>query len=350
MRGFIFVCGIFFCFQSYATSLLSQAPRSYSTYGGFGNKKSTCHNLISSTRQYLNSLKKKGHQVALIFNNGSAIPLPKYRIKDQFHGRTYNNINDLVEVMEDWARRKTSWSEPEEYQKLVGRCLRGRKITGLDKKAFPESCVEPMKARHLHSGFVVLNSGTSKAPFMIHLYGDEKYNFLKASLRVETLESYLKEEKMQLCEAKIATLKPSDQKRILNFFKGNHAERLLAKGNKNFNLLTNPWKVKTQNCNAWTSEALATMLFEPQNQWKRANRHQAKQILWQTGFRPYKIPLGPLQSLARLPALFVGGIDMEEGNIDHFHGVADVIPTEAIQDWLKRHGKITSAKLIKGKY
>lgn len=349
MRTLIGLFIFIFSLSALGANLLKQPPRAYSTYPGFNKRPSTCKNLISTTRQHLNLLKKKGHRVALIFNNGSGLPLPKLRIKDQFKGVTYNNINDLVAALEDHARRNSSWSSPKDYQELVRKCLRGRIRMRSEKKVFPTPCTQPLRLRHLHSGFAILNPGTNKDPYIIHLYGDEKYNYLKASLRVETLDSYLEETKMHVCESKVATLTGNTQSRIINFFKGGHASRLLAKGNKNFNLISNPWATESQNCNAWTSEALATMLFGKTSRWSSANREQAKQILWRTGFRPYKIPLKTTHALARLPALFINGIDMEEGNVNHTYSVADIIPTESIQDWLLLHGKITSMQTVRGR-
>lgn len=323
--------------------LLSQIPRSYPVFTGF-RQASTCHDLIEPTRDYIHQLQKEGHQLALIMNNGSAIPLPKTRLRDDFNGKTYNNINDYIRALESYVQRNMK-GERKGFQDIVRRCLNGH-----TSKILPESCLVKSNIKYLHTGFIILDRELVNEPFVVHFYGDEDYNYLKGSIRVEALESYLDESKMGLCESKIVVLKKSAQRKIIDFFNNDHAQRLLAKGAKSFNLAAHPWKTGSQNCNIWASEVLASSLFVKPDGWNRSTRKFSKHVLAETGFKPTKMVFGSLFNLARFPAIFVGGVSMEEGNFIHQpYSVGDIVPTESIDEWLTLNGMVTSRKIIRGK-
>lgn len=344
LRGLLIFC-IFWGAAAEAGlgELLSQIPRDYSVFQGFKLKPSTCRNLLEPTREYILQLQNQGHELAIIMNNGSVIPLPKTRIRDDFNGVTYNNINDYIDALEDHVQRNRHGST-QSVEAIVNRCIKG-----YTSKSLPQSCLVKSNIKFLHTGFIILNKKIAAKPFVVHFYGDEVQGYFKGSIRVETLDSYLAESKMGLCETKIVVLKKSAQRKVVDFFKSDSAQRLVAKGERTFNLTSNPWETKTQNCNIWASELLASSLFVKQSGWNRTTREFSKHVLAETGFKPVKMALGPLFSMARYPALLVGGVDMEEGNFIHMdYNVGDIVPTESISEWLQSHGQISSTKIIKG--
>ncbi|MBY0386151.1 DUF2145 domain-containing protein, partial [bacterium] len=114
------------------------------------------------------------------------------------------------------------------------------------------------------------------------------------------------------------------------------------------NILSNPWKTKTQNCNIWMSEVFASSFYLNKSEWSRANRITAKKILAKTDFRPVKVAMSDIQGTAGLLDLFFAGLNTTEGNINFEYGVADIVPARSITEWLARNGRFQSVEYIKG--
>lgn len=336
---------LFVCKTTFAgEQLLRQAPKAYPKYAAFNNKRGSCRNVIEPTRQKLLNLRKKGHKLALITTSGSPIKMSPYRIKDVFQGRDYADINSYLEALETYARRNTSYSEPQGYREAVKACVRGHRRAKLGG----ETCVERSNLRYFHMGFVILDRRYGDQPFVVHFYGDPRYKFLKASIFVETLSSYLQEDRLSHCDATILTVGRRMENQLMRFFKGDHAQRLLAQGNNSYNLVAHPWGIKSQNCNIWVSEVMASAYFVGEESWSRVDRLLAKRVLSQTHFKPVKVPMTVGQSLGRIAAPFINGLNGEEGNIDHFYGVADIVPARSIFEWLERLGEMGRSETIYG--
>ncbi len=333
--------------QSLSSHLLNQVPRSYPTFYGFKSH-SSCKNLYEPTRKTLLQLKKQGHELVLMMNTGSNQPMSRYQLRDSYLGQRFQRSEDMIHFLEKRALQAGVTSD-QQRERLIKKCLHGKELSHSEKIIFPESCTQPNQSRFLHSGFVFLKPGTTQEPFVIHMYGDENFNYTRGSLRVESLTSYLAESALFICESQILQLKKTAQIKIKRFFEQNHASRLLASGKRSYNFVTHPWGLMTQNCNAWASEVLAASLFIESNQWNSVDRKTSKIRLWQTGFTPTKLPLTNLQSLAALPSLFIGGIDMNEGNfIHHPYAVADILPAQPIVNWLKQHSFTANERIIYG--
>ncbi len=345
---FIVLCYNFKAFGHGSTGLLSQVPRTYQSHPGIKNKPSTCRNLMEPTRQHLWQLKRQGHKVALLMNTGSDLPMGRLQLRDSYMGQKFQRVEDLILFLENRVSQ-SGLTNDQQKENLIKKCLSGRKLSSKEKSFLPESCTQINQSRFFHTGFVFLNPENSQEPFVVHMYGDEKYNYTRASIRVESLQSYLQEDRLHVCESKILQIRKSAQNKIMNFFKNDHPKKLLASGPKSYNFVTHPWGLMSQNCNAWASEVLAASLFMEPHLWASVDRRQSKVRLWQTGFTPAKIPMTNLQAFARLPTLFIGGINMEEGNIIHQpYVVADILPAQTVANWLIGHGLIIDQKIISG--
>jgi len=289
------------------TGLLNQTPGVYQAHPGVKNKPSTCSNLMQPTRKHLWELKRQGHKVALLMNTGSNLTMGRLQLRDSYMGQSFQRVQDLIEFFEARAF-KAGLTSIQQVETLIKKCISGRQLSKNEQRILPESCTQLNQSRFFHTGFVFLKPGSSQEPFVVHMYGDEKFNYTRASIRVENLQSYLNEKQLHLCESKILQIRKSAQNKIMSFFENNHANKLLATGPKSYNFVTHPWGIISQNCNAWASEVLAASLFMEPHHWKSVDRRQSKVRLWQTGFTPAKIPMTNLQAFARLPTLFVGGV------------------------------------------
>ncbi len=320
--------------------LLRQPPRAYEKYAGFNVEESTCKNVLQPTYQYLLHLRNQGHKLALVMTSGSPIKMSKWRIRDDFQGRAYSDINQYIDALENYVRQ----TDRRDYRQVVKDCVRGRRGAEIDGQA----CVYASDVRYFHMGFVILDQRFGPHPFVVHFYGDSEYDFLKADIYVETLESYLREDRLTSCDATVMTVGRRMENRLFQFLKGDHAQNLLAQGNRSYNLVAHPWRLESQNCNIWVSEVMASAYFVAQDSWNRTDRRFAKDVLAKTFFRPVKVPTTFVQALGRLAAPFVGGINGEEGNFDHFYGVADIVPARSIIEWLNRHDQVKEIKKIYG--
>ncbi len=346
MRGLLFLTLLVFgCLSWGHDRLLGQTPRAYEKYAGFNPGNNGCRNVVEPTRQRLLQLRRAGHKVVMIMTSGSPIKMSQWRIRDDFNGVVYSDIHSYLQALEEFASRNTSWRTRRDYQEIVKRCVRGSRGAQLNG----ESCVYRSDVRYFHMGFAILDPHFSDQPYVVHFYGDPNYNFLKASIYVETLDSYLREDRLTHCDATLMTLGRRMEDRVFDFLRGDHAQQVLASGNRSYNLVAHPWGLRTQNCNIWVSEVMASAYFVNRGSWPQTDRRLAKDILSKTRFRPVKVPLTGAQSLGRLAAPFVGGIDGEEGNFQHYYGVADIVPARSIIEWLQHHQQIKQIEIIRGR-
>lgn len=358
MKGILSYLFVFFVFtlvyapsESLADSLLRVRPQFLPAYSGFNRRPSTCSNLKEPTKNLLSRLQSQGHKVAVILNNDTPFALPSLRIKDVFQNVKYRQINSLVEALEDRVKESVRWSESGDYQSHVRDCLRGRRLDAKGHELFPGGCVERLNINYIHSGFVIFNPRVSPEPYVIHLYGEqnESNRRVKASIRVESLDSYLRERRMRLCQLKIITLSNSVQNKLVRFFDQGHPRKLVLPGNSTYNMLSHPWGLSTQNCNEWTSEVLASSTYLNRSRWSGLSRRLAKETLADTGFTPIKVPLETIHTLLRVPSYFINGLGVEEGNIIHHpYGVADISPALVIEEWLKANGLVRNEYLLRG--
>lgn len=326
-------------------NLFSQMPKAYPTYINWNAKKQVCFDLIAPNRAHFMKLRNQGEKVALILNKGNKILNIKRRLKDELNGVRYPDINSYIEALEDHVAAAMPHAKSQKIQNEVRKCTKG-----LKSKYIKEGCTRPVTSNYLHAGFVVLDKNIPNTPFIVHYYGDAEYKYMKGAIRVESLDSYLNEKAIPTCQTRIVHIKKKAQRRIIDFLNKDFGSKVLAAGNKNYNLVAHPWGLKTQNCNIWTSEVLAASLFANRSEWSKMNRREAKNILFRTGFIPMKTGMSNIQALLRIPSPFVNGLSAEEGNfIHHPYAVADIVPPISILEWLDGHGVLTNAKTIKGR-
>lgn len=325
-------------------SFLQQKPRAYKNYPAFNNS-TNCHSLKEPLRKRLAELSAQGHKMVMVLTGGAKFKLSPYRIKDEINGRVHASITTYVDDLKVHIEDRL---QPRNYQEVLDqarRCLHGYR---LDKRLSRLQCVTKNNVLYLHGGFIIMDPHLYHEPFIVHFYGDEKYRFLKPSIRVETFDSYFKESNLKLCQAQLITLKKKAEKNVFDFLRQDHSRKLLATGDKSYNVVAHPWGLNTQNCNIWMSEVLASSLYLHPSDWSKTNRRTSKLILSKNSFRPVKLPLTDLQTLARLPALFIGGFNTEEGNVDHELGVVDIVPMLSIYEWLVRKKWILTSQTIYG--
>ncbi len=320
--------------------LLGQPARAYEKYDGFAKSGEICRNVAGPARRRLLQMRREGHKVVLILTSGSPIKMSKWRIRDEFQGVVYSTIYQYIDALEEYARRTTRWSQPSDYKARVNECVRGRgQLNG-------RSCVENSNVRYFHIGFVILDPRFGDDPKVVHFYGDPKYKFLKASIFVESLDSFLRADRLTHCDTTLLKLGRRMESKLFKFLRGDHAQQVLAQGSHSYNLVAHPWKTLSQNCNIWVSEVLASAYFVTEDSWPKTDRALAKRVLSQTSFRPVKVPLTGKQRLGRVAAPFIGGINSEEGNIDHYYGVADIVPARSIIEWLDKLGQFRSIETV----
>lgn len=320
------------------------SPGSYTVPQIFrGN--SPCHNLKNPLKKRLNELHNNGHKMVLLFAGGSRFSMPKLRINDELNGQIHPQISSYITSLEKYIQQKMPSADVTEVKSQTKKCLHGQKLNPLLQGL---QCTLASRIVFTHIAFVIMDENIYPEPFMVHFYGDADYNYLKPAIRIETFDSYMRESNFNFCQVGILRLKKQSENKVYDFVSHNYAENLLAEGNKSYNLVSNPWKTKTQNCNIWLSEVLASSFYLNKSDWPQANRVTAKKILAKTEFRPVKVALTDLQSSARILDFFVGGLNANEGNIDHFYHVADIVPARSISEWLVKNGHFKSIEYLKG--
>lgn len=282
--------------------------------------------------------------MALLLAGGSRFSIPKLRIKDELEGVTYNSLDRYLNALQLYIKKEIPQARDGKIFELTKKCLRGDSLPPQLKQLH---CSQPARVFFTHIVIAILDA---EEPFFVHFYGDENFNFLKPSIRVETLESYLTESRFSNCSANILTLTENAENRIYEFIKSGYAKLLLAPGNRDYNLLSNPWKTKSQNCNIWLSEVLASSLFLEKKNWPSANRQTALSLLQDTDFRPIKVVLTGLQSWMQIASLFIGGVELNEGNVFMHLRAADTVPARSITEWLNRLQLIQNSTTIKGTF
>lgn len=319
-------------------------PREYAIPPIFrGN--SSCRNLKEPLKNRLYQMQKNGHKLVLLLAGGSRLSRSKLRINDELNGKIYPQLSNYIQDLEMLIEQKMPNAGREEVKSETKKCLHGKKLNPRLSKLH---CTAPLKSFFTHVAMVFMDARIHPEPFMVHFYGDEDFNFLKPAIRIETFDSYMRESNFNFCQVGILELKKKSENNLYHFITDNHGENLLAQGNRSYNLVSHPWKTKTQNCNIWLAEVLASSFYLNKSDWPRTNRTTAKKILAQTDFLPMKVPLSDLQSTARILDLFVGGLNANEGNIDHFYQVADIVPARTITEWLAKNGHFKSIEYIKG--
>ncbi len=325
------------------SGLLSVQPRSdYKNFSIFKSN-STCRGNLQPSLDRLKKLRNEGMQIAFVTKGGLSIATPRYQVKDVFQGKRYLTIKQMIAAMEDHLYDR-GLRDRELIRDEVKNCVRGRHKSN---HYFTQPCVKNFGRIYPHMGIAVLNSPAHPDPYIVHFHTNPETGWYRPSMRVETAESYFKESSNISCETKIILPKWSTQMKIKRALQSPLPERMLARGSKAYNLVSHPWGLKTQNCNEWLASFLAGALYTKSSQWNSVSREATYGVLQQTGFTPAKIVFNGGQSLAGLFEL--PGLSAYEGNIDHFYGVGDGLPSRTVLNWLKRHGHQHSQWLVRGR-